>query len=71
MKRFGKCKKIRANIRSWFGFYNIVLLYAPFIGRETMFRWGRFNLFYVMDLCINYKNTAPSVIQILRGLFLK
>lgn len=28
---------------------------APFIGRETMFHWGRFNIFYAMDLGINYQ----------------
>lgn len=43
---------IPQNIRpqSYSNFY-----FAPFIGREMMFHWGRFNLFYALDLGINYQ----------------
>lgn len=36
---------------------------APFIGRETMFHWGKFNIFYAMDLGINYRYIDASNIS--------
>ena len=43
---------IRQGVRSS---SNSDIFVAPFIGRETMFHWGRFNIFYAMDLGVNYR----------------
>lgn len=48
---------IRQSIRSS---SNTDFYVAPFIGRETMFHWGRFNIFYAMDLGINYQYIDAS-----------
>ncbi len=48
---------IRQSVRSS---NNTDFYVAPFIGRETMFHWGRFNIFYAMDLGINYQYIDAS-----------